>query len=124
MLSDLAHGLTVANGGANASCLAHSLRSGRAGAQISAAAKGSSPSMQISQRDVLEIEASLPDLHIQARSAAFLDASLEEIDTRETERFIERRANRATSVWYTATVGIRRAPHPRRCRTESPGPDR
>ncbi|WP_431502704.1 restriction endonuclease subunit S [Nocardioides sp.] len=108
MLSDLTYGITLTEV-ALPKFVVHVLSSGPVRAQIMAAAKGSSPSMQkVSQRDIHELEIALPPVEEQHAIAAYIDRETAGIDTliEEQQRLIEMLRERRQAVVDDATAGL------------------
>lgn len=107
LLSDLTYGLTLTPD-ADPEFVAYCLGAAAARVQISAASKGSSPSMQkISQRDVRELVVRLPPVTDQRRIAARLATDVGKIDqlVAEAERFIELARERRFALITAAVTG-------------------
>ncbi|MGW8812997.1 hypothetical protein [Gordonia terrae] len=107
LLSDLTYGLTLSDD-ADPTYVAYALGSRGVRAQISAASKGMSHSMQkISQRDIRELRVPLPSLDEQRHVATYLNGQTAKIDTTiaETERFIELSRERRSALITAAVTG-------------------
>jgi type I restriction enzyme S subunit len=107
LLSDLTYGISLTTD-ADPAFVAFALGTPSMRAQISAAAKGMSHSMQkISQRDIRELRVRLPALAEQQRIAANLTKQTAKIDAllAETERFIELARERRAALITTAVTG-------------------
>ncbi len=107
LLSDLTYGITLSDD-VNPAFVAYALRSPDVRAQISAASKGMSHSMQkISQRDIRELRVRVPTLSEQRRVAEYLDEQTRKIDTLilETERFVDLARERRAALITAAVTG-------------------
>lgn len=107
LLSDLTYGLSLSDD-VDSAFVAYALGSPGVRAQISAASKGMSHSMQkISQRDIRELRVRLPTLGEQRLIAEYLDEQTRKIATTivETERFIELARERRTALITAAVTG-------------------
>jgi type I restriction enzyme S subunit len=107
MLSDLNYGVSLVDD-ADPHFVVYALGSGKVRHQISLFSKGTSPSMQkISQRDIRELQISLPSIDEQRRVVAYLDEQTAKIDTliAETERFIELSRERRSALITAAVTG-------------------
>ena len=107
LLSDLTYGLSLSDD-VDSAFVAYALGSPGVRAQISAASKGMSHSMQkISQRDIRELRVRLPTLGEQRLIAEYLDEQTRKIATTivETERFIDLARERRTALITAAVTG-------------------
>ncbi|GAA2514381.1 restriction endonuclease subunit S [Pilimelia columellifera] len=107
LLSDLTYGLSLADD-ADPAFVAYALGSPRMRAQIGAASKGMSQSMQkISQRDIRELRLRLPALTEQRHMVAHLDGQTAKIDAliAETGRFIDLTRERRSALITAAVTG-------------------
>lgn len=107
LLSDLTYGISL-TADADPAFVAYALAAPSMRAQISAASKGMSHSMQkISQRDIRELRVRLPALPEQQRIAASLAEQTAKIDglIAETERFIELSKERRAALITAAVTG-------------------
>lgn len=107
MLSDLTYGLTV-SGSADPTFLAYALGAPPVRAQIAAASKGTSPSMQkISQQDIRALRVRVPSIVMQHQVTSELKVASTKIDTliAESERFIELARERRSALITAAVTG-------------------
>jgi type I restriction enzyme S subunit len=107
MLSDLTYGITLSSD-VDPAFMAYALGSGAVRSQISAASKGSSPSMQkISQRDIRELQVRSPSLDEQRRIAGHLDEQTAKTDRliEEAGQFIELARERRSALITAAVTG-------------------
>lgn len=107
LLSDLTYGISLTSD-ADPAFVAYALASAGMRAQISAASKGMSHSMQkISQRDIRELHLQLPALDEQRHITAYLEEQTAKSDRliAETERFIELARERRTALITAAVTG-------------------